>query len=115
MITTLTFLYMALALLGGFIGARLVKAKPSAGVYSAGAGFLACVAAQLNGATAVIALLTFMIVALGAGLLFKLRPLQIAGIIAAAIVVSVAGSFLIHFSIGFEEGFMKAFTHAAKP
>ncbi len=110
-VTSITFFYAAFALLGGFIGARLVRARMSAGVYSAGAGFLASVATQLNGGSEGAAFLTFLVAASLMGLLFKLRPLQIAGILAAVIVVSVVGGFLI----GFEDGFLKALNHSVKP
>jgi len=114
-VTSITFFYAAFALLGGVIGARLVQARMSAGVYSAGAGFLASVATQLNGGSEAAAFATFLLAASLMGLLFKLRPLQIAGILAAVIVVSVVGSFMISFALGFENGFLKALNHSLKP
>lgn len=114
MITFVTFLYAALALLGGFIGARLMKAKPSAGVYPAGAGFLASVAAQMNGAAEAPAFLAFLVVTVILASLFRLRPLQIAGLVVAVVVVSIAGNFLIAFVYGFEHSFMAALNHSAK-
>lgn len=114
MITSLTFIYAALALIGGFVGARLVQARPSAGVYAAGAGFLASVFAQLNGAAEVPAFLAFLVACVIVASLFRLRALQIGGIVVAVVVVSLTGNFLIAFAYGFEDGFLKALNHSAK-
>ena len=118
-VTSITFFYAAFALLGGVIGARLVQARMSAGVYSAGAGFLASVATQLNGGSEGAAFVVFLVAASLMGLIFKLRPIQIAAILVAVILVSIAGGFLMSFAVGFERGFddafLKALNHSVKP
>lgn len=104
MISELTVIYAALALMGGGLGARLCAARVSSGLFAAGAGFIASCAAQLAGLAGPIDFAAFVIVAGGLGYALKLRPLQILAVVAGAILASFIGGFLIGLGISLERG-----------
>ena len=102
MISVMTVVYAALALIGGALGAYLAAASVSAGLIAAAAGFIASAAAQLAGLAGPIDFAAFVVVAGIVSYVMKLRPLQILAVVAGAIIASFAGGFLIGLGMGME-------------